>query len=228
MPRERRTTPRRVRPTRRPRRTRRRGDVRRGDEQPAHVQPVSLRPDEEVRFEVDTESVNDDISDAAAIKRARETQGGLPGTREWYSNTLPWYTKMYPASEFEDSATSASADGSGSSPATYESPTYESPTYESPTYEYESPTYESPTYESPTYESPTYESPYAPTENGASSSYANGIADVSANGSFSSSREARIIDEWSKSSDPGTSTNGYGVPDGFRAARVRIRRAERV
>ena len=126
----------------------------------------SLRPDEEVRFEVDTESVNDDISDAAAIKRARETQGGLPGTREWYSNTLPWYTKMYPASEFEDSATSASADGSGSSP--YEPrtrvrvphvrvPTYESPTYESPTYE--SPTYESPTYESPTYESPTYESP---------------------------------------------------------------------
>ena len=170
----------------------------------------SLRPDEEVRFEVDTESVNDDISDAAAIKSARETQGGLPGTREWYSNTLPWYTKMYPASEFEDSATSASADGEGSSPATYES-TYE-PTYESPTYE-------SPTYETSTYESSTYESPYAPTENGASSSYANGIADVSANGSFSSSREARIIDEWSKSSDPGTSTNGYGVPDGFRAAR---------
>ena len=75
---------------------RRRGDVRRGENSPLTSNLSSLRPDEEVRFEVDTESVNDDISDAAAIKRARETQGGLPGTREWYSNTLPWYTKMYP------------------------------------------------------------------------------------------------------------------------------------
>jgi hypothetical protein len=157
----------------------------------------ALKPDQEVRFEVDTEGAYDDVADAAAIKRARETQDGLPGTRQWYSNTLPWYTKMYPASEFEDSATdapAADADGSGTTPASYRSP-YES-TYESP-----------------------YESPYAPTENGASSSYANGIADVGENGSFSSSREARIIDGWSKSSESGSSTDGYGVSDGYRAAR---------
>lgn len=54
-----------------------------------------------VRLEVETDSLDDvtdlDLIDAATSKRMREMQDGLPGTREWYNQALPWYSKMYPA-----------------------------------------------------------------------------------------------------------------------------------
>ena len=60
-----------------------------------------LYPDATVQFEVDGMPVGHaDVMDQLARKNARESQrtrgGNLPGTREWYSNTLPWYSKMYP------------------------------------------------------------------------------------------------------------------------------------
>lgn len=54
-----------------------------------------------VRLEVETDAVDDaselDVVDVATSKRMREMQDGLPGTREWYNQALPWYSKMYPA-----------------------------------------------------------------------------------------------------------------------------------
>ena len=54
-----------------------------------------------VRLEVETDAVDDaselDVVDVAMSKRMREMQDGLPGTREWYNQALPWYSKMYPA-----------------------------------------------------------------------------------------------------------------------------------
>ena len=54
-----------------------------------------------VRLEVQTDAVEDanelDVVDVATSKRMREMQDGLPGTREWYNQALPWYSKMYPA-----------------------------------------------------------------------------------------------------------------------------------
>ena len=54
-----------------------------------------------VRLEVETDAVEDandlDVVDVATSKRMREMQDGLPGTREWYNQALPWYSKMYPA-----------------------------------------------------------------------------------------------------------------------------------
>jgi hypothetical protein len=54
-----------------------------------------LYPDATVQFEVDGMPVGHaDVMDQLARKNARESQrtrgGNLPGTREWYSNTLPW------------------------------------------------------------------------------------------------------------------------------------------
>ena len=37
-----------------------------------------------------------DVMDSLARKNSRERAENLPGTREWYSNTLPWYSKIYP------------------------------------------------------------------------------------------------------------------------------------
>jgi hypothetical protein len=55
-----------------------------------------------VRLEVETEdSVSDadlDVVDVWTSKQMREMQDGLPGTREWYNQALPWYSKMYPPS----------------------------------------------------------------------------------------------------------------------------------
>ena len=54
-----------------------------------------------VRLEGQTDAVEDanelDVVDVATSKRMREMQDGLPGTREWYNQALPWYSKMYPA-----------------------------------------------------------------------------------------------------------------------------------
>ena len=54
-----------------------------------------------VRLEVETDAVDDaselDVVDVAMSKRMREMQDGLPGTREWYNQALQWYSKMYPA-----------------------------------------------------------------------------------------------------------------------------------
>ena len=54
-----------------------------------------------VRLEVETDAAEEanglDVVDVATSKRMREMQDGLPGTREWYNQALPWYSKMYPA-----------------------------------------------------------------------------------------------------------------------------------
>ena len=53
-----------------------------------------------VRLEVETDAAEEanglDVVDVATSKRMREMQDGLPGTREWYNQALPWYSKMYP------------------------------------------------------------------------------------------------------------------------------------
>ena len=57
----------------------------------------TLYPDATVQFEVDGMPVGHaDVMDSLARKNSRESMENLPGTREWYSNTLPWYSKMYP------------------------------------------------------------------------------------------------------------------------------------
>ena len=70
-----------------------------------------LYPDATVQFEVDGMPVGHaDVMDQLARKNARESQrtrgGNLPGTREWYSNTLPWYSKMYPDAQVAEGHTS--------------------------------------------------------------------------------------------------------------------------
>ena len=51
-----------------------------------------------VRLEVETDAAEEanglDVVDVATSKRMREMQDGLPGTREWYNQALPWYSKM--------------------------------------------------------------------------------------------------------------------------------------
>ena len=57
----------------------------------------TLYPDATVQFEVDGMPVGHaDVMDSLARKNSRERAENLPGTREWYSNTLPWYSKIYP------------------------------------------------------------------------------------------------------------------------------------
>ena len=63
----------------------------------------ALRPSADVRFEVEDAADGSelDVMDAVTSKQMREMQDGLPGTRQWYSDTLPWYTKMYPSRDTE-------------------------------------------------------------------------------------------------------------------------------
>ena len=107
-------------------------------------QPVLAQTGEEVRFEVDTESVNDDISDAAAIKRARETQGGLGNARVVQQHASVVHQDVS-ASEFEDRDERLRR-RLGIEPRHARVPTYESPRT--------SPHVRVPTYRVPTYESP--------------------------------------------------------------------------
>ena len=53
-----------------------------------------------MRLEVETDAAGRrtrlDVVDVATSKRMREMQDGLPGTREWYNQALPWYTQDAP------------------------------------------------------------------------------------------------------------------------------------